>query len=242
MNPNWELNERNTVVVFGDFGNRTPSDEPGAEFPVRLDIVEDETPLLMIGPGGEEFDAVGQSWTTDSSPYDSGPVLVGAKLNKIDGAPMLLDRTGTEFEVEGGTLRIVGLSDLGKVEDPANGVHYDDCYAEDGDNYIDIILVGDEAAARSITDVEIRGLDRGYRAFYNPGGPGPEPTDGVVYSAPGPRDLEPVVIALDDPMRVSREAQTTSIPWALIGVTTAAVAGAAWLLIRRYRRRRVATG
>ena len=308
MNPNWELNERNTVVVFGDFGNRTPSDEPGAEFPVRLDIVPDETPLLMIGPGGEEFDAVGQSWTTDSSPYDSGPVLVGAKLNRIDGAPageggvslmeqpdfmpndeatlydegdfrlrvlttggfspdgvtglrpemfedffrlwaagpdgepMLLDRTDTDYEVEGGTLRIVGLSDLGKVEDPANGVHYDDCYAEDGDNYIDIILVGDEAAARNITDVEIPGLDRGYRAFYNPGGPGPEPTDGVVYTAPGPRDLEPVVIALDDPMRVSREAQTTSIPWALIGVTTAAVAGAAWLVIRRHRRRRADIG
>ena len=27
---------------------------------------------------------------------------------------------------------------------------------------------------------------------------------GVRYSAPGPPDLEPVVIALDDPMRVSR--------------------------------------
>jgi hypothetical protein len=25
MNPNWENNERNTVVLFGDFGNRKPS-------------------------------------------------------------------------------------------------------------------------------------------------------------------------------------------------------------------------
>jgi len=29
----------------------------------------------------------------------------------------------------------------------------------------------------------------------------------VRYTAPGPADLEPVIIALDDPMRVSRSAR-----------------------------------
>jgi hypothetical protein len=29
MNPNWEDNERNTVVVLGQFGNRKKSTEPG---------------------------------------------------------------------------------------------------------------------------------------------------------------------------------------------------------------------
>ena len=38
MNPNWENNERNTVVLFGDFGNRNKSTEPGAVFPVKLEI------------------------------------------------------------------------------------------------------------------------------------------------------------------------------------------------------------
>ena len=33
---------------------------------------------------------------------------------------------------------------------------------------------------------------------------GAEPFPGVRYSAPGPPDLQPVTIALDDPMRVSR--------------------------------------
>jgi hypothetical protein len=42
MWPNWELNERNTVVGFGDFGNRGLSSEADAVFPVRLDIVEEE--------------------------------------------------------------------------------------------------------------------------------------------------------------------------------------------------------
>lgn len=49
-------------------------------------------------------------------------------------------------------------------------------------------------------------LEGGYRAFYNPGGPGPEPFEGVRYTAPGPPDLEPVIIALDDLMRVDRAA------------------------------------
>ena len=273
MLPNWELNERNTVVVFGDFGNRGLSSEEGAVFPVRLDIVEDETPLLLIGPNGQEFNAVGLSWETDTSPYDSGPKLVGAKLNHVgnealgegglgfgtrsgvlpndelslydegdfrirvlttggfspdgitgltptmfedffrihakgsNGEVVLLEKVGQEYLVAGGTLRIVGLSDLGQKENPAEGIFYDDCYAEDRDNYIDIILVGDEAAARNITYVEIPSLEGGYNAFYNPGGPGPEPFEGVRYTAPGPADLEPVINALDNPMRVSREAK-----------------------------------
>jgi hypothetical protein len=273
MWPNWELNERNTVVVFGDFGNRGLSSEADAVFPVRLDIVADDTPLLLIGPGGQEFNAVGLSWTTDKTPYDAGPVLVGAKLNFIgeepmgegglplvgstigmmpndefalydggdfrirvlttggfspdgvtgvqpdmyedffrvhvngpDGETVLLEEVGVEYKVAGGTLRVVGLSDLGQKENPDEGIYYGDCYAEDRDNYIDIILVGDEEAARNITFVEIPSLEGGYRAFYNPGGPGPEPFEGVRYTAPGPPDLEPVIIALDDPMRVDRAA------------------------------------
>jgi len=273
MWPNWELNERNCVVAFGDFGNRGLSSEADAVFPVRLDIVEDDTPLLLIGPGGQEFNAVGLSWETDSTPYDAGPRLVGAKLNFVgeeaigegglplvgstigmmpndefslydegdfrirvlttggfspdgvtglrpdmyedffrvhvngaDGETVLLEKVGVEYEVAGGTLRVVGLSDLGQRENPDKGIYYGDCYAEDRDNYIDIILVGDEEAARSITFVEITSLEGGYSAFYNPGGPGPEPFEGVRYTAPGPPDMEPVIIALDDPMRVDRAA------------------------------------
>lgn len=270
MNPNWENNERNTVVMFGDFGNRVKSTESDAIFPTKLEIVADSTPLLLIGPGGQEFNAVGLTWTTDKSPYDQGPVLVGAKLNYVgeqaigeggvflidlgpfmpndeftlydegdfrlrvlttggfspdgvtglrpdmfeeffrvhvngaDDETLIMDEVGVEYQVAGGSLRVVGLSDLGEVENPAAGVYYDDCYQEDRDNYIDIILVGDEAVARNIIFVEIPALEGGYRAFYNPGGPGPEPFEGVTYTAPGPPNLEPVVIALDDPMRVSR--------------------------------------
>jgi hypothetical protein len=275
---------------------------------VKLEIVADETPLVLVGPGGREVSAVGLTWTTDTSPYDVGPALVGAKLNRIGAEPIgeggvtlieragslpndefalydegdfrlrvlttggfspdgvtglqpdmfedffrvhakgrngktvLLDEIGIDYEVEGGMLRVVGLSDLGQVEDPEAGVHYDGCYQEDRDNYIDIVLVGDEAAARNVTFVEIPSLEGGYRAFYNPGGPGPEPFDGVRYTAPGPPDLEPVVVALDDPMRVSREAVSTGPPWMLIGALVVASVGAFWLVRRRMRIRREANG
>jgi hypothetical protein len=66
-------------------------------------------------------------------------------------------------------------------------------------------LSGDDAAVRNINAVEIASLQGGYRALYNPGGPGPELFPDVRCSAPGPPDREPVVIALDDPMRVSRD-------------------------------------
>jgi hypothetical protein len=54
MNPNWENNERSTVVLFGGFAT-----EPGAIFPRKLEIVPDDTPLRLVGPDGREVSAVG---------------------------------------------------------------------------------------------------------------------------------------------------------------------------------------
>ena len=270
MNPNYELNERNVVVMFSELGNRESASSPDARFPVRLEIVPatDGTNLMLAGPDGD-VSATGLSWTTDATPYDTGPTLVGAKLNRIgdtatgeggvtgmggstlpndeislygtegdyrlrmlttggfssdairgvlptdfetffrlhatgaDGSDVVIDRVGQEYPVAGGSLRIVGLAELGQVA--GDGVVYDDCYAEDRDNYIDIIISGPEAAARSITGLEIPALAGGYAAFYNPGGPGGAPTPGIRYTAPGPASLTPVTMALDDPMRVSRD-------------------------------------
>lgn len=269
--PNYENSERNCVVIFGELANRLPSTDPLARFPVKCEIVDDGTPLLLVGPNNQVVSAVGLTWETTTSPYDpnNGPRLVGAKLNHVgnqalgeatnngvlnnifgvfpndefalygggdfrlriltsggfspdgvrgvkptdferffrihvkapDGSTMLLEKTDTVYTVLGGTLKILGLSDLGR-----KSAMYDDCYDEDRDNYIDIILEGDEAAARNITHLEIPSLAGGYDAFYNPGGPGTTPFAGVNYSAPGPPDLEPVIMALDDPWRVNSNA------------------------------------
>ncbi len=78
------------------------------------------------------------------------------------GGTVIMDMVGVEYKIAGGTLRTVGLSDLGKAENHDKGIYYDGCYQEDGDNYIHIILVGGEAAARNVTFVEIPGLEGGY--------------------------------------------------------------------------------
>jgi len=270
--PCGETNERNTAVIFGEWGNRLPSGDPGTRYPARVEVVEGATPLLLVGPDARVESAVGLFWENRSSPYDpnNGPRLVGAKLNRVeersmgegisgfnppflppndehvlydegdfrlrvltsggfspdgvtgvrptdyetffvihargaDGGTVRITEVGETYAVMGGSLRVVGLADLGAAE--GGDVVYDACYGEDRDNYIDVILVGDEAAARNVTHVEIPSLEGGYRAFYNPGGPGSTPFSGVTYTSPGPADLEPVTIALDDPRRVTRMAR-----------------------------------
>ncbi|MFM7203412.1 MAG: hypothetical protein ACKO6N_21705 [Myxococcota bacterium] len=121
-----------------------------------------------------------------------------------DGETVHLTQTDIDYAVEGGMIRVLGLADLGRKASVEEGVYYDDCYFEDHDNYIDVVLSGDEAAMRSLTHLEIPASGE-YDPLYNPGGPGNDPTEGVVYTAPGPPDLEPIMIALDDPMTVTYE-------------------------------------
>lgn len=257
--PNYEFNERHVAVIFADFGNRLLPDEDGARYVTRVEVVADASPLMLLGPEGL-VSAVGLFKDSDSSPYESGPYLVGAKLSHFsvegEGGPAflsqnlpndgfalygesaeyrlriytsggfspdgvtgvhpdefsryfrlhvtnaagevtLLTETGIDYQVEGGTIRILGLADLGVAQSA-----YDGCYIEDHDNYIDIILAGDEAAMRNIRFVEIP-AEGNYAPFYNPGGPGNNPSPNVRYTAPGPADLEPVMMALDDAMTVS---------------------------------------
>lgn len=268
--PNFEYNERSTVVIFGYFGNRMAPTDPGAIFPVRVDVVEGVTPLQLVGPGPKLVSAVGMGVDSPGSPYTDpgvapadrgGPTLVAAKLSRYssdgdtgprlfqsgllpnDGKSLYGDRaqyrlrvftsggmtpdgvTGmkpTEFErffrveaktaagksvaitdvgvdyvIDGAVLRVEGLADLGLRQDS-----YDDCYREDKDNQIDIILSGEEEAMRAITRVQMPST-ADYDPVYNPGGPGSAPWPGVRYSAPSPPIDVPVLQAIDDPMTVT---------------------------------------
>jgi hypothetical protein len=263
--PNVEDNERSTVVMFGDFGNRITPGDPGSIYPVRLDVVPSANPLRLVGPGGETRSAVGLSFGDGSTPMsayvpDSGPKLVAAKLSVLstegesapgpfagqlpnDGAALYgteaqyrlrvlttggfspdgvrsvyptefsryfriqatdaegrqswLTEAGVNYVLPSGIVRILGLADLGLAQDS-----YDDSYVEDHDNQIDIILSGNLEAISTITAVAIPASE-GYSPFFNPGGPGNAPTPGVPYTQPGPALIQPVTLALDDPMTVT---------------------------------------
>lgn len=81
--PNLEHNERQTVVILGDFGNRRLPGTKGARYPVSIEIVNNNTPLQMLSAKGP-IDAVGLS-IASQNPYveGNGPKLVAAKLNSF---------------------------------------------------------------------------------------------------------------------------------------------------------------
>lgn len=79
--PNLEFNERQCVVLDGEFGNRIQPGDPGARYPVSVTVVDDGTPLQMLTNTGLTS-AVGLSQVS-YNPYvtGNGPRLVAAKLN-----------------------------------------------------------------------------------------------------------------------------------------------------------------
>ena len=94
--PNMEFNERSTLVMNGDFGNRLDTDDPEAVFPVMFEIVDE---LLMMTPTGA-FDAKGLAYGDGATPLTAyrsgrGPRLCAAKLTRADagiageGAPTM---------------------------------------------------------------------------------------------------------------------------------------------------------
>jgi hypothetical protein len=122
-----------------------------------------------------------------------------------DSSPIYLDNTGVSYTVPGvGTIEVIGLASLALAGTPEN-----DAYVADNNNYIDIILKGDEAVMRQITylDIPASGTNpatgKPYLKLYNPGGPGNHPTPGVFYTQPGPAVHMAVTQAIDDPNTVT---------------------------------------
>ncbi|KAI7836444.1 hypothetical protein COHA_009661 [Chlorella ohadii] len=103
-----------------------------------------------------------------------------------------------------GAIKVLGLADTGKKADGGAGIIYDNCYLEDYDNYIDIILdASSPRAARALKQVRAYYTSEGYSSVYNPGGPGMAPTPGVRYSTPAPPQTVDITHALDNPKTVT---------------------------------------
>lgn len=199
IHPNLEFDERSTVVIFGEFGNRLAPHEPGAPPPFSAQMPNDGVALFgpaaayrlrILTTGGFSPDGVRSVLPTEFARY--------FRLIAVDaaGREHVIEEPGRSYAIDGGTLTVLGLADLGVAQST-----YDDAYVEDHDNQIDIVLAGDEVAVRTIRLVEIPAGD-GYSLFYNPGGPGNDPHPGTIYSQPGSPTRQPVTLALDDPMTV----------------------------------------
>jgi hypothetical protein len=91
ITPNLEYNERSTVVIPGYYGNRIAPGQPGAIYPVKLEVVRSRHPLKLVGPGGVVVSAAGLAYGDGRTPmtaYErgSGPTLVAAKLSVMSTA------------------------------------------------------------------------------------------------------------------------------------------------------------
>ncbi len=267
--PNLEYNERQTVVLDGEFGNRILPGQEGALYPIRVSIVNDGTPLQLLSSQGP-VSVVGAT-VESANPYvaGNGPKLVAAKLNRYsdlgEGAPAILgkatfknsgsDLYGTDaeyrlrlytsagFSPDGiagllpsnyanyfilrardndnnlislttasipytignlGTITVVGLADLTTANTPENPA-----YIEDHDNYFDVILKGDLAAIERLVDVRMPSSGT-YKAVYNPGGPGNDPTgshnNGVAAAGPWTVASSDHTIAISNDLNASQVA------------------------------------
>jgi hypothetical protein len=125
-----------------------------------------------------------------------------------DGSTVAISQDGVDYDVGDGTLRVVGIAELGAAVDDETAIDPIQ-YLEDHDNYFDIILSGDAAAvARLATVVIPTSAEDGYSDIYNPGGPGRTPTPGVTYTQPAAAQRFDIDVSLDDLGTVSYAAQT----------------------------------
>ena len=147
--------------------------------------------LRTFSTGGTSPDGVAAILPTDFAKYFQ------LQVTDPQGNVHWITQAGTPYTYAQGTIEVIGLAELG----PSNAT-INDGYVADRDNQIDICLEGDRAAMALITGVNIP-ASGGYLPLYNPGGPGNNPTPGIVYTQPGKAQLVPVIQALTDPMTVT---------------------------------------
>jgi hypothetical protein len=148
--------------------------------------------LRTFSTGGTSPDGVAAILPTDFANY------FRIQVTGSDGVVHWITQTGVTLTLAPeGSIEVVGLADLGQA-----GTTLDDAYVADRDNQIDICMRGDLAAMRLVTGLDIPASGN-YKRFYNPGGPGNNPTSGVVYTQPGPPQFLPVIQALDSAKTVS---------------------------------------
>lgn len=148
--------------------------------------------LRVLTTGGFSPDGVRSLYPTEFSDFFK------IQIKDRGGKTVYLTETNKTYHLKSGSITVLGLADLAIPQQS-----YDDAYVEDHDNQIDIILEGDESVMRRIKYVLIPSTTPPYQPFYNPGGPGNNPTPGVTYTKPTTSIKQPVTIAIDDPMTVT---------------------------------------
>ena len=165
-----------------------------------LDLLKSENPfgianndLLDLYPNAQFGITVLSNWgmtkdgLTGFKPNDYNR-LFQIKVELNNGETIVLAQSGIEYDVDGYTIEVIGLAELGVLQDS-----YDECYSEDRDNFYIIALNGDIEAMGKIKSVILPAsgtnpeTGEGYYSVYSPGGPGLYPNSTLTYSAKAER-------------------------------------------------------
>lgn len=117
-----------------------------------------------------------------------------------DGSTMSLTETNVAYDLGVGVVTILGLAETGGNADYDP---YDDCYYDDRDNIIDVVLVGDKAAVQLITKVKHDPTIEGYTPFFNPGAVGRDGGGSLRYTTGSVAHECEVSQNIDDPQQVN---------------------------------------
>ncbi|NYT86016.1 hypothetical protein [Pollutimonas harenae] len=156
--------------------------------------------LRLFTSGGFSPDGVSGFLPTDFATF------FRLHAHDAEGKLVTLDKAGHTYDLGVGKIEIIGLAEVGP---PTDGTVDPAYYAEDHDNYFDIMLKGDEAAINLLQSVEIpTSAVTGYSDIYNPGGPGRTPTPTTPYTKPALPQTYPIFHSVDQPRTVSYASQS----------------------------------
>ena len=166
--PNFEYNERSTVVIFGHFGNRIGPDEPGAIYPESVEVVQGETTLELVGTDKQRVSAVGMSAQAPGSPYTDadvtpedrgGPRLAAAKLSRYTSegdsgpalfSPGLLPNHGEALYGDKAQFRLRVFTTGGMTPDGVRGM-----WPTEYERFFRVIAINDAGEEIQITDAGV---------------------------------------------------------------------------------------
>lgn len=120
--------------------------------------------------------------------YDRYFTLLFSTGQELSASNIAMAIEGTDTSVT-----VLGLADVGIYLEEG----YTPCYADDRDNYIDIILhVTGDATVLETTLISFRSFSQ-QPGLYNPGGPGPTPFDSIRHVAPAVEQIYPIDVDLN---------------------------------------------
>jgi hypothetical protein len=125
-----------------------------------------------------------------------------------DGTKSEISVAKRKYKVKGGTLKVLGIADLGQGREVEN----ENTYSEDHDNQFDLIIrASSRKAVKSLKEVVLPDPRLNtHSPIYNPGGPGTDLSNQITFTEPNGGQIIAIENAIKNPNTVSWASQNIS--------------------------------